>query len=217
MRLRALAAATFATALLLTGCATPGVNPGTTATPTTDPAPAPASLVVSLADVQLVNDDDSVAATASYSDGEQLVALLTESFGAEPTTEVAGETAYPVTNYSWGDAVIVGIRGPYSDRAFGDAWLRVAVPEHAGLSIATAAGIAVGADRAAVMALAPFDPGYDADGDGASDFLGLEPVANPEVESLLLPGQPGTDFVEVYFSGDTVTTIRTPASDYNDV
>lgn len=219
MRPRSLAAAALVAALLLTACASPSVHPETspTPTPTTDPAPAAAALVVTLAEVQLVNDDDSVAATAPYSDGEQLVDLLTESFGAEPTTEVAGGASYPVTNYNWGDAVIVGIPGPYSNGTFGDAWVRIAVPEHAGLSIATANGIGVGADRGAVMELAPFDPGYDADGDGASDFLGIEPVVNPDVESLTLPGQPGTDFVEVGFSGDTVVTLRSPSSDYHDV
>jgi hypothetical protein len=223
MRLRALAAATLATALLMTGCAPLGAiqesTPTATATPsqTADPAPAPAVLVVSLADVKLVNDDDSVAATVAYSNGEELVALLTESFGVEPTAEVAGGTAYPVTNYRWGDAVVVGIPGPYGDGTFGAAWLRIAVAEHLGLTIRTASGIAIGADRAAVMALAPFDPSYDADGDGASDFLGLEPLMNPEVESLSFPGQPGTDFVEVRFAADTVTVIRSPSSDYHDV
>jgi hypothetical protein len=222
MRLRVIAAAMLAAALFLTGCASPEGNPQTTPseaapTRTADPAPAPASFVVSLSDVQLVNDDDSVAATASYADGAGLVAMLTESFGAEPTAEVAGGTAYPVTNYRWGDDVIVGIPGPYGDGTFGTAWLRIAAPEHAGLSIATTTGIAVGADCAAVTALAPFDPSYDSDGDGASDFLGLEPVVNREVESLSFPGQAGTDFVEVGFSGDTVVTIRTPSSDYHDV
>jgi hypothetical protein len=224
MPTRTLLAAVLAVGLLLTGCAAPAsvpdaVPPTPSASSSSEPAaPVLDSMLVSVDGVMLANDDDSVAGTAAYSDGVGLVALLTDAFGAEPVVEDTGETFYPVVHYSWGDdAVIVSIRGPYADGTFGDAWIRITVPEYAGLAIYSDGGVTVGTDRAAVEVLAPYDVAYDGDGDGASDSLGLTPTPVPGTESLSRPGEVGTAYVEVFFTGDTVTWLRSPANDYSDV
>ena len=219
-----LIATVVAAGLLLAGCAGPAAIPDATPpAPAESPSPEPAvpaldSLFLSIDGVLLANDDDSEAGTAAYADGPGMVALLTAAFGADPVTEVTGGTAYPATNYAWGgDDVVVTIGGPYGDGSFSDARIRVAVAEYAGLSIFTDGGVTVGTDRAAVAALAPYDPVYDGDGDGASDFLGLIPTPVPGTVSLARPGETGIAFVAVFFAGDTVTELRSPADDFSDV
>ncbi len=223
MSSRAVIAVTLAAGLLLAGCAGTSTVPDATPSAPTESSipesvPALDSVYVSLDGVHLANDDDSVAGTAPYSDGPGLVALLTDAFGAEPLAEVTGGTTYPATHYGWGDGgVIVSIGGPYGDGTFSDAWIRVTIAEYAGLPIFTDGGVNVGTDRAAVLTLAPYDPAYDGDGDGASDFLGLTPTPVPGSVSLSRPGEEGTAFVAVFFSGDTVTQLRSPADDFSDV
>jgi hypothetical protein len=224
MPTRSYLAAVVAVSLLLTGCAVPAsVAKPTPTTPSDSSSPEPAlpvldSMFLSVDGVLLANDDDSIAGTAEYADGAGLVALLTDAFGAAPVTEETGDTWYPAIHHHWGDdAVIVSIRGPYADGTFGDAWIRITVPEYAGLAIYTDGGVMVGTDRKAVEVLAPYDTAYDGDGDGASDALGLIPTPVPGTESLSRPGEVGTAFVEVFFAGDTVTWLRSPSNDYSDV
>jgi hypothetical protein len=225
MRVRSPLAVILIAGLLTTACSTPTTIPDDAATPSPTESvapgaamPEPATLLIGLDVIQVLTDDDSVVEEGTYSDGVGLIALLTNAFGAAPVTEFTGGTAYPVTAYRWGGGeVVVRIGGPYGDDTYSDAWLVVEVPEYAGLSIRNYNGITVGSARAEVLALAPYDPFYDSDGDGASDFLGIEQRSVPGVESLSRPGEPGSEFVEVDFEGDTVTAIRTPSSDYHDV
>jgi hypothetical protein len=215
MRIR-LFAGVLAASLLLAGCGSPAEHgPTDKAAPEPSPsasetvAPTPEVLIVSLDEVTLLNDDKSVAATASLDDGAAVLALLGSAFGSTPTGTTNGD-GYPITSYEW-DGLTLNV---ITDAG---AFLSIGTASQSGILIRTTDGIAVGALRPEVAAVADFDPAFDFDGDGASDYLGLEAEINPDVESLENPGQPGTDFVMVIFSGDTATRITSPACDYGDL
>lgn len=216
MRIRLLLTAALAASLVLTGCGTPGsTGPTDKGAPEPEPSasetaePTPEVLEISLDGVSLINDDESVAATASFSDGAAVLALLGTAFGSTPAG-VANTDGYPITSYEW-DSVTLNV---ITDAG---AIMSVGASEQSGITIRTSDGIGVGATRPEVAAYADFDPAYDFDGDGASDYLGLEAEENPAVESLENPGQPGTDFIMVVFSGDNAIRINAPSSDYGDL
>ncbi|HTL41439.1 MAG TPA: hypothetical protein VL294_08190 [Pseudolysinimonas sp.] len=201
-----------AAALVLTGCA-----PGGGTSPTTDPVPTettietpePAAVILSLEGLTLVDTNGDTLEATQFSDPQPVLALLDELLGSTPDPEVYPE--YDTTAYSWGDDLTFSIRGEdYS-------WVRVNVAELGGLPVQTAAGIQVGSSRDDLLAQDVYDPQYDFDTDGFSDFYGLEPVTNNDYESLSFPGQPGTDYIEAQLQGDTVSTLASPSNDYTDV
>jgi hypothetical protein len=218
MQLRRPLIATLAVlaALLLGGCATPAPIPDGTPSPVaenptpevTNPAPEPEALVISLTSIQVVNDDGSVSAAADFADGTGTVALLTSLFGAVPG-EV--DPYFGTTSYDWGTAFVI------VNKYDGRARFRIDVPERDGLAVRTTTGITVGSSRAQVLSFSPWDPQYDYDGDGASDYLGLEAVPVEGTVSLTFPGEEGTAYIEVQLEGDTVTRLWTPSDDYHDV
>jgi hypothetical protein len=200
-----------AAALVLTGCA-PG--PGT---PTSAPTPTqsgtetsePAALVLSLDGLTLVDTNGDALEATRFDDPEPVLALLGEVLGSTPDPEEFPESE--TTSYAWGDDVTFNVRGTdYS-------WVRVNVPELGGLPVTTATGIGIGSSRDDLLAQDVYDPQYDFDEDGFSDFYGLEPVTNNDYESLSFPGQPGTDFIEVQLQGDQVSSMSSPSNDYTDV
>ena len=214
MRSRRLLVLALAAGLALAGCSTPAEpvdSPSPSASETvTAPDPTPVSLVISLDAVSVVNDDGTTAASAPFTDGEAVLALLGEYFGETPEG-VENTEGYPITGYDWGGVSLAVVDG-------GGASISTQVTDFEGLAILTTDGIAVGSTRDEVLALDPFvGAPFDGDGDGQPDSLGLEAEVNPDVESLELPGEPGTDFVLVVFDGDLVSGINAPSSDYGDL
>jgi hypothetical protein len=200
-----------AAALVLTGCA-----PGGGTTPTTGPEPTettatpePAAVILSLEGLTLVDTNGDTLEATQFSDPEPVLSLLDELLGSTPDPEEYPE--FDTTAYSWGDDLTFSTRGEdYS-------WVRINVAELGGLPVQTAAGIHVGSSRDELLAQDVYDPQYDFDEDGYSDFYGVEPVTNNDYESLSFPGQPGTDFIEAQLQGDTVSTLASPSNDYTDV
>jgi len=211
--------ATLALVVVLTGCGptnppgAPGGSPSTPATATATPTPtathsataAPAAVVVTL-DAIIVKDADGVTLeSAPLNRSSAMLTLLSGILGPVP----APITSQSGMRYEW-----PGVRY-FVSHGFGR--LRVDVPTVGGLFVEAPGGIRVGSMRADVVALAPFDDGYDGDGDGKSDNLGLTPRHVPGSTSLMLPGQVGTEYVRVQFSGDTVTVLDSPGNDFQDL
>jgi hypothetical protein len=199
-------------ALALSAC-----GPGTIAVPPTEPttaetatpeAPTPSAVIVSLDGLSIVDADGNALQTTTFTDPDPVLALLSDLLGSTPTpTENAD---YGTKVWQWPD-IQFGTTGPdYS-------WVFIQTDELGGLPLQTAQGIHVGSTRDDVDALDPYDSYYDEDGDGASDVLGIEQVPAPDYDSLALPGQPGTDYIEVDLDGDTVTALHSPSNDYSDV
>jgi hypothetical protein len=217
MRSRLLLAAAATAGVLLAGCASPSAihDAGPSASVSASPEasniaePVPATVVVSLDDVTLLNDDESVAGQAPFSDGAAILALLGTAFGSTPAGEI--DEHFQLTSYRWN-----GVRLITHDWD-GSGWMLIEVAEVSGVNLVTTDGIAIGDTRTAVEAVAGFDPQLDQDGDGKSDLLGLQPRPFPGAQSLYVIGEPGTEFVEIDFTGDLVTAIRTPSSDFHDV
>lgn len=203
--------AAAALTLVLAGCA-PQASPGGTTDPTpsdTTAAPEPTAVILSLEGLTLVDQDGEALEATRFDDPQPVLVLLDELLGSTPDPEEFPE--YDTTTYSWGEDLVFSTRGEdYS-------WVRVNVAEIGGLPVRTAAGIQVGSSRDDLLAQDVYDPKYDFDEDGFSDFYGLEPVTNDEYESLSLPGQPGTDFIEVQLQGDAVSSMSSPSNDYTDV
>lgn len=212
MRTPQLLAAIVAAGLLLTGCtAGPGASPTPVAsespTPTPEEPTGPA-IIVSLESVTVVDGGGASTRSVRFTDPEGIVSLMTDlAGGAAPVVE--DFTPKGFLKYTW-DGISVNA---YSANAL----VTVTVPELGGLSVRTADGIHVGSSRSDLAALAPFDEDSDEDGDGVSDRFGLEAREAPGNESLSFPGQPGTDFIGVSLTGDSVTELRAPDSDYGDI
>jgi hypothetical protein len=212
MRIR-LFVGVLAASLLLAGCGTPGPS-GPTDKAAPEPTPSETSepvatvLLISLEGVTVVNDDDSVAAEASFADGAAMLELLGEVAGSTPEGQVNGD-GYPITFYDWGQLSLSVVTDSGSSLSVGD-------DEFAGLAVHTDDGIHVGSPRSDAALAAGFE-GSDFDGDGQADYLGIEAVENPDVESLERPGEPGVDFIMAVIEGDTVARLITPSSDYGDL
>lgn len=204
-----------AAGLLLTGCAaapvaTPSPTPTATRTPTPTPIaeePKESAIVLSLDSLTVVDQEGGTVQTVPFTDPNGVLALVTEITGtAAPVVQDVSPKGF--MSHQW-DGIYVSA---YAMNAF----VVVNAAEVGGLPVRTADGIHVGSTRAEVMALAPFE-GYDSDGDGLSDTLGLEQRPGPGNESLHYPGQPGTEFIGVRMTGDAATLLRAPDSDYGDI
>ena len=213
MRLTVLAAA-IAVTLTLAGCAPQGtVEPTTDPVPTESvtPEPQPAVVIMSLDGLTVQDDAGGTVESAEFTDPDAILDLLSELLGSTPEP-----TQYPEIGnqtYEWPGVLFgTGIEEP-SDYS----WVRAEVAQLGDLPLQTSDGIHVGSALADVEALGPFEVGYDGDGDGVSDELGLEQQANPAYESLGHPGEPGTDFVAVQIAAGAVTVVRSPSNDYSDV
>jgi hypothetical protein len=65
--------------------------------------------------------------------------------------------------------------------------------------------------------LLPVRGARDGDGDGKSDGLFLETQEVPGTSSLCVDGAVGVEFVDVGFTGDTVTLLLAPGNDFSDI
>ena len=209
----------IALAVLLSGCtgATTASAPQTatpTATPTPTPTPTPtaAALIVSLDGLSVVDAAGNTLDSALFSAGLETIAFVSKYEGSDPTIN---DSLSPkgIRQFAWPD-VDCSTQGA-NDRA--PAFCRVHVAELAGIPVRTKDGIRVGSTRDDVLALKPVDNGYDGDGDGKSDSLGIEQQTMPDTQSLSFPGQPGTAYVSVGFAGDTVASLSAPAGDFYDI
>lgn len=198
----------LALSVLLSGC-TPSesvpTSPEQTAT-STPAAAQPAAVIVSLDAIAVQDDDGATVESATFDDPDAVLDLVGELLGSTPAPVDQHQFG---TLYEW-PGVSVRVN-------FGTAQLAAEVPELGGLPLRTTEGIQVGSTRAEVDALSPFDAGHDTDGDGASDWFGLEPRSVPDIPSLTYPGQPGTEFIGIVVEGDTVAVLRAPYNDYTDV
>ncbi|MDH6181749.1 hypothetical protein M2152_001931 [Microbacteriaceae bacterium SG_E_30_P1] len=203
-RLLAVAAAV----LLLAGCtateATP--TPSTSATAQSTPSPTPmatpeaptaSAIVLSLAGLAVVDSAGEAIREAAFTDPDGVLSLLDELNDTEPG--VTDFTPKGFTSYQWPD-VAVNVWAA-------DTSVVVTSATIAGLPVRTADGVHVGSTRADVTQLLVFDVGYDEDGDGTSDWFGLEPVTVDK----------GTEYIGVGITGDTVTKLRAPDSDFRDI
>jgi hypothetical protein len=201
-----------ATTLLLSGCAASAgalpADPASDPTQTSAP-PETAALVVSLEGVTAVDADGETLETDRFDDGQAVLSLLGTTLGSTPEPEKNPDNDLAV--YSWGDDLTLWVVG--SDFAR----VRVNAAEVDGVPIRTEDGIQVGSSRDDLLALDVYDPKQDFDGDGYSDFYGLEAAENPDHESLADAGQPGTDYVQVELDGTEVAWILSPSNDYTDL
>lgn len=196
-----------AIALLLAGCAPTADQPvasptaSATASPTPTPTPTPeepqpSAILMSLDGLTVVDDADAPLSSVLFSEPDLLIEFITQLEGAAPT--VVDNRNFGMS-YTWADASVVV--------NFGLAFFRATSPAIGDLPVVTSQGIRIGSTRAEVLALGPVDPAYDGDGDGQSDYLGLEVRVRPGSESLVTPGQEGIDYIEVTFTGDLVSSI----------
>ncbi len=206
----------LALVLMLAGCATaesptpaPTAIASSTPTPTPTPtveAPRATSAVLSLDGLVILDQNSAELRSASFADPDSTLALVSELMGSTP--EPVDNRKFGI-NYDWSTLRI--------NVNFGTASIRLLSADIAGLPVSTSEGIHVGSTRDDVLALTHVDTTYDGDGDGKPDSMGIEPRPAPGTESLAHPGQEGTDFIVVSFTGDTVTGISSPGSDWSDI
>ncbi|TQJ30454.1 hypothetical protein [Microbacterium sp. SLBN-146] len=58
---------------------------------------------------------------------------------------------------------------------------------------------------------------YDGDEDGKSDSLALQLEEAPDTQSLCRVGSAGVLYVDLGFTGDTVSRLSAPANDFSDI
>lgn len=206
----------LALVLMLAGCAsaespTPSPTAIATSTPTPTPtptveAPRATSAVLSLDGLVILDQNSAEFRSASFADPDAVVALVSELMGSTP--EPVDNRKFGI-NYDW-PTVRINVN-------FNTALISLESADLAGLPVATSEGIHVGSTRDEVLALTHVESTHDGDGDGKPDNLGIEPRTVPGTESLSYPGQEGTDFIRVYFSGDTVVEIVSPTGDWRDI
>ncbi len=207
-------AALTAVVLLLAGCApvaevaapTPSATSTPTPTPTPTPeAPTPATVVLSVDEISVLDTTGEMLSSASYTDPDAVLALL---------SSVEGFTPEPVDNrkfgmsWKWPDVALTSNYWAFVD---------VTGSEIGGLPAQTAQGIHVGSTRAELDALDPHDWNRDADGDGVSDQYCLEVRAEPGQVSLVDPASGGITCVGVTLEGDVVIRIGSMSNDWFDI
>src|SRR5438128_295763 len=143
-----LAAGALAAGLLLAGCVPAPLPSPTDSEPApVEPVEAVATvLLISLDGVQVLNDDDSVAAEATFDDGQAVLELLGEVAGSTPEGQVNGE-GYPITFYDWGQLGLAVVTDAGATLSVGD-------DEFAGLAVHTTDGIHIGSTGADAAAAA---------------------------------------------------------------
>ncbi|GAA5028875.1 hypothetical protein ACFQRL_06850 [Microbacterium fluvii] len=222
MRHRALVAAVMMTSLALTACTavSPAASPSASdpaagapavPSPTASETVTTAVLVVSTTGVAV--QSGSAVEEIAYSDGAALVAAVTAASGIDPVVteeDVPAPYEGTVTTYDWGDGAVVMVGdGPGVS-------ISVRRETLAGLPVSTPSGIAVGSDRADVLAAGGLAIS-DEDQDGTPEQLSVDPLDAAGTESLTSPGTVGTTFVLVILDGDTVSGIQAPGNDFADV
>jgi len=218
---------TFATVLLMAGCANPAgvaapVSPATsdsTVAPSpsasVDPsAPEASTLVVHAERIEILSADGAVMEAADLvTETEEVLGVLEEAFGAEPTPTtygIQGLEGPPGTKYDWGGLVVY-----VTDEEYGPAFDRIALeisaPAIGDVSVRTAAGLSVGSP---VTDLDRGDLIWDEDGLLIFD---VEPVVIGTAADFGYEGEPDAEFiwsVMAHSDGSTVTKLFSPRKNY---
>ncbi|WP_139230922.1 hypothetical protein [Microbacterium sp. cf046] len=211
---RRLLAISFVAVLCLTGCApsspgTGGPAASSTSPPSSATPPSPvsdAALVVTLDGLEVQRTDG--ADVVGYADTADLVALIEGLVGAAP--EVSRDDRHEVDFYNWPGVTVIGsVAGPAS--------VAFTASELGGLPITTVEGLAVGSTREEALSAGAWNGGWDADGDGTPEFLGIGSREVPGTESMTHPGSVGTQFVFLLMDGDLVEQIQAPSNDFSDL
>ncbi len=218
--IRALVAA--ASLLILTGCASPVATEGTdtptpSVSPTATPSPAPAVSPAQERSVTLSLDGLTAArgagAEAATLENPEAVLVLIEQLTGQPRAgtdmeDPWGQGDVAGTLYEW-DEITVSVMG---ERAS----VVVRAPSVGGVPFRTAQGIGVGSTREEAVAAGAWD-GWDEDGDGVADYLGIGEREVPGTQSLTRPDQVGIEYVMLRVAGDVVEQIHVPANDFSDI
>lgn len=207
------------TAVLLAACApqaSPGAStprPTMTASPSaTTPPSAPARIVVLIDGLEYVHGEDT--ATAPYDDAQAVIELLKEATGELPDpTEVEDLPGYEMNlvSYAWDGLTVVTDTG-----GTGRARVVVSAADVDGSPVVTEEGLSVGASRSDLIDAGGWD-GWDENGDGIADYLGVGHQEAPGTTSLSRPGETGIQYVMFALTDDVVTRISAPANDYSDL
>lgn len=220
------ATATGPSAAPTTGASTPSATQAPTATPTASPTASPTptptptpteaaitALVISAADIELIDADGSAIDEFAYNDDADTVReALTSAFGSEP--EMSTDSDGGTTDYYWED---------FSFRAYDSAtganrtFYVVAEGASVGdIAIETADGIAVGDAEADVETVA-FDNHTDDGGSETIEFYSLDKTAVDVAESTD-GGDPAINFVRVWVPkpGTEITRIDAPIANYGE-
>jgi hypothetical protein len=218
--LRSLWPLLVAATLVLAGCAaeepaaftTPSSSPAAQPSETPTPTPTPAG-AISLGVAGIAFTDGGESKTLSFDDPQLLLAFVEELTGepraGEDFEDPWGNGDTWGTLYTWDDIRV-------SVRKDGPASVVILATTVGGIPVRTASGIAVGSTRDDVLAMGGWD-GWDADGDGQADYLGVDGHEVEGVESLSRPGQPGREFILVELDGDVVTELQSPSNDFSDI
>ncbi len=209
-----------ALALTLAGCASVSPTPAATTAPSAEatapatPSPTPTvapHLVLGVDGLALASGEGSES--AEYDDGESLVALIAQIAGEPMVEEFEGPYGSEGgLRHTWEGVTLLVFS--YDDSAF----LTVESPSVGGIPVTTTDGVTVGDSRDTALAAGAFElcP-YDGDDDGKSDSLAVEPEDVADATSLCRDDHPGVLFVDIGFSGDTVSRLSAPANDFSDI
>ncbi|MFZ4895923.1 hypothetical protein ACL9RL_15885 [Plantibacter sp. Mn2098] len=156
--------AVIAALVALTGCTPQAAAPESSATNATEPSATPtappvvASVLVRAEAVEVLGDDGSTIASATYFDAAStFTEMLTAAFGAAPVVEPdeGGIETPPGTRYTWSGFFIVDRdidqQEPYDPAITA----YVIVPEVNGIRVETVGGYAVGDNAEAVATTYP--------------------------------------------------------------
>lgn len=198
--------------LFLAGC-TSGVPASAPSSASESPSPTATpvvatSLVISLDEISVMNNDGSTGDSAPFSDGSAVLALLSRVLGSTPSP--ARDDAFGSTRYDWGGLLM------YSTDFDGTASVVFTAPELGGLALRTVEGIELGSTLAEVKAVA--SPGTEYAPAGRSDaYYGLEARVHPGTDSLTFPGRVGMDYIGVALKDGVVISLAAPGGDWQDV
>ncbi len=186
-----------------TSAQTPTAEPSETAAPD-----AAVGLVLSLDGVTVSMADGSES--IDLSQGDAMIALLTDVAGAEPTIERLPPWEgmdLRLTRYSWDGLWLT----QHDDGAV--MGLSATGPTLNGVPVTTAEGIGVGASKADLLAAGAWSQSQD----GSEELFGLGSREVPGTNSLARPGSVGIEYMLVIVEGDQVVQLRAPANDYADI
>ncbi|WP_106815523.1 hypothetical protein [Microbacterium timonense] len=212
--------ALVAAALLLSGCAATDPTPAHTSappsrtaeTPTAAPTPTTASAIVLGLD-SLEITQAGATRVVRFDTPDPLLVLVEELTGVPRNGEVVedpwGNGDMWGTTYRWDEITItVPIDGPAN--------VAILAATLGGIPVRTTEGIGVGDSRDEVLAAGGWEH-WDADGDGVSDYLGIDSRDAPDTQSLTRPGEVGRMFILAGLDGDIVSELQSPSNDFSDI
>lgn len=212
--------AVLALAALVSGCTAPAAPAPTTSTPSAAASVTPTPTSTSAATAELVITVDAViyeegaeSDTVSLDDGAGVVALIQKIAGEGSVEEFEGPYGGEGGQRHIWEGISVSVFS-----ADGRSVVSVDAPTVGGAPVATPDGIAVGATRADALAAQAFEAcSYDGDGDGNTDSLATQAEEVAGTRSLCRTDMVGIVFVDISFTGDTVTRLSSPANDFSDI